>query len=110
MKKEQQKYINELCEKEYEKARYEFTQEYRYLVQIRLRTCNAFVYETSNYYHLQSYNTIVAIIDKRTDTLYDVLRMVYGYTATSAHHISKFETDYSAGSWCCTRRFRYYDI
>lgn len=31
-----------------------------------------------------------ALYDKSADTLYDVLRGVYGYTATSAQHIAKF--------------------
>ena len=111
MTREQQKYINELCETVYKKARYEYMQE-RPVVPIRLRSCTAFVYESTNYYYLRSYNVLVAIIDKRTDTLYDILRMVYGYTSTSAQHIRKFEKDYSSGAngYGCTRRFRYYDI
>lgn len=39
---------------------------------------------------LQSYNTIVACYDETSHILYDFLRYVYGYTATSAKHISKF--------------------
>ena len=42
------------------------------------------------YTALRSYNTIVAFYDHETNTLYDVLRYVYGYTATSAKHIAKF--------------------
>ena len=76
----------------------------------RLRSCSAWVAETDNYYILKSYNTMVAFIDKRTDTLYDVLRLVYGYTATSAQHISKFEKDYCRGKWNCTNRFQWRDI
>ena len=49
----------------------------------RLRTCQAYVYETPSFYVLRSYNTVVAIIDKKTDTCYDFLRAVYGYTNTS---------------------------
>ena len=60
----------------------------------RLRTCNANVIETHEYYILLSYRTIVAFIDKSTGVLYDVLRPVYGYTRTSAQHISKFDHDY----------------
>lgn len=71
----------------------------------RLRSCNAMVAETNRYYILQSYNTLVAFIDKTTDTLYDVLRYVYGYTATSAQHISKFEKDYCQGQWHCESRY-----
>lgn len=39
---------------------------------------------------LQSYNTIIACYDETSHILYDFLRYVYGYTATSAKHISKF--------------------
>lgn len=56
----------------------------------RLDSCTAWVKETENYYILQSYSTNIAFIDKATNTMYDVLRYVYGYTATSAKHISKF--------------------
>lgn len=49
----------------------------------RLRSCQAYVYETPSFYVLRSYNTVVAIIEKKTDTCYDFLRDVYGYTITS---------------------------
>lgn len=67
----------------------------------RLRTCSAHVWETKNYFILQSYNTFIACIEKETDTCYDVLRIEYGYTATSAQHISKFRHDYGSGKWGC---------
>ena len=76
----------------------------------RLKNCQAYVLETKNYYILKSYNTIVAWIEKEHDTLYDALRMVYGYTATSAQHISKFEKAYCSGKWNCVERFTYRDI
>lgn len=60
----------------------------------RLRSCTATVYETDNYYILKSYNSFIACIDKAVNVLYDALRYEYGYTATSAHHISKFAKDY----------------
>ena len=62
------------------------------------------------YYVLCSYCTIGAIIDTRTDTLYDFLRYVYGYTATSAQHSAKFDKDYGRGKWGCTNRLTYRDI
>ena len=65
----------------------------------RLRTCTAEVAETENYYILRSYDTLVACIEKSTGTLADVLRLVYGYTLTSAQHIAKFRHDYGAGKW-----------
>lgn len=71
----------------------------------RLRSCNAMVYENAYYYYLFSYRTCVAFIQKNDGTLYDVLRMVYGYTATSAQHISKFAHDY-----CATQKLTYREI
>ena len=73
----------------------------------RLRTCQAYVYETPSFYVLCSYKTVVAIIEKSTDTCYDFLRAVYGYTNTSAQHISKFDKDYGRGIWGCKERVTY---
>ena len=39
---------------------------------------------------LRSYSTIVAAYNRETDEFFDFLRLVYGYTATSAQHIAKF--------------------
>ena len=75
----------------------------------RLRSCNAYVYETPSLYVLRSYNTAVAIIEKSTGTCYDFLRLVYGYTSTSAHHISKFDKDYGS-KWDCNKRLTYKDV
>lgn len=61
----------------------------------KLRTCNAKVYETRNWYILQSYETPVAYIWKHGYEIYDNLRIEYGYTATSAQHIAKFIHDYT---------------
>ena len=83
----------------------------------KLRSCSAEVApiidaETGEliYYVLRSYRTVGAAIDVRTDTLYDFLRYVYGYTATSAQHIAKFDHDYGMGKWGCTNRMTYRDI
>lgn len=76
----------------------------------RLRKCQAYVYETPSFYVLRSYNTVVAIIEKSTDTCYDFLRLVYGYTNTSASHISKFDTDYCSGKWGCKERLTYREV
>jgi hypothetical protein len=56
----------------------------------RLNSCQAWTYEDGYFIVLISYNTEVARIDTRTRICYDYLRKVYGYTATSAQHISKF--------------------
>lgn len=78
----------------------------------KLRSCSASVADAIDcetgevlYSVLTSYNTVVAIIDHRTDTLYDFLRYVYGYTSTSAQHISKFARDYYAET-----TLRYYPV
>ena len=103
-KRENQALCNQICVEVFENAMAELTGDCDYK---RLRTCKAVVVETENYYILQSYRKTVAVIDKRTDTLYDVLRYVYGYTATSAQHISKFEKDYCRGKWNCEMRLTY---
>lgn len=92
MRKDVQIIINEKCMEEYGKA----IEELRpgFFEGMRLRTCSAYVFETSHYWILKSYNTIVAVISKDTGICYDVLRIVYGYTATSAQHITKFRHDY----------------
>ena len=63
----------------------------------RLRTCQAMVFEFDDCYILQSYHTPVAGIRKDTLEEFDFLRMVYGYTSTSAQHIAKFFADYGVG-------------
>lgn len=103
-KRENQALCNQICVEVFENAMAELTGDCNCK---RLRTCKAVVVETENYYILQSYRTTVAVIDKRIDTLYDVLRYVYGYTATSAQHISKFEKDYCSGKWGCEMRLTY---
>ena len=83
----------------------------------RLRSCSAEVApvmdaETGKlmYYVLRSYRTIVAAIDVSNDTLYDFLRYVYGYTSTSAQHISKFSKDYGMGKWGCAHSLTYREV
>lgn len=109
MRKEEQKIINERIIDEWEKATIELRETEDYSIN-KLRSCSAFVITTEHYHFLKSYNTIIAFIDKNTDTCYDVLRLVYGYTATSAQHIAKFRHDYDYGKWGCTSELRYYDI
>ena len=60
----------------------------------RLRYCNAHVLEDEYYIILVSYSTIVAFVEKDTGYMFDILRLVYGYTLTSAQHIAKFQTDF----------------
>lgn len=65
---------------------------------IRLRSCNATVFISDDTTVLCSYATPIAVIVRDFEGEYyavDVLRMVYGYTATSAQHIRKFFEDYA---------------
>ena len=108
MTKGEQKAINECVINAIDSMNSEqFTE---YISVNRLRSCQAWVKESPRYYILVSYNTIVACIDKETDTLYDFLRYVYWYTATSARHISKFNHDYCRGNWGCAHVFTYRDV
>ena len=95
MKKAVQMSINDYCEREAKRVNAE---ESTLRAVGRLRTCSAYVYETVGYYVLCSYNTNVAFIRKADGTCFDVLRLVYGYTNTSAQHIAKFRHDYNATS------------
>lgn len=96
MKKQEQRQINEYVEQAFD----------RFVTYIdkclpvssadkkQLRSCSAKTYTVGHYVILQSYATPVAFIDKSTGELFDVLRLVYGYTATSAQHIAKFAQDF----------------
>lgn len=104
MKKALQLGINDICLAEMDKVNADI--ENGGIARVsRLRTCNAKVYETANYYVLVSYSTAVAFIRKSDSTLFDVLRYVYGYTSTSAQHISKFRHDFS-GYDCIAYTYR----
>ena len=109
MRKEVQRQINMECDIAWDFINREMVDNVVKFVS-HLRYCKANVYETKNYYILRSYNTFVAAIDKRTDTLIDMLRYVYGYTTTSAQHITKFSQDYGQGKWGCINILRYYPI
>lgn len=62
----------------------------------RLYHCSADTFSTERYIFLKSYNTVIACIDKTTGECFDWLRLVYGYTATSAQHICKFMRKFGA--------------
>lgn len=110
MRKQEQIRMNSVIEKVWNDAMLEFSNEYDSLEPVRLRSCNARVFETTHYYFLQSYETLVACIDKQQDTLVDVLRDVYGYTSTSAQHISKFNKDYGKGKRGCEGRVTWREV
>ena len=92
MNKNQQQAMNDYVLKNYDVFRDTIVTEF--LKWDRLRSCSAYVAETKDFFILKSYNTIVAFINKYTGQKFDVLRWVYGYTSTSAQHISKFFRDY----------------
>lgn len=95
MTRREQLIINDYCEREIPIVESELAN----VVSVkRLRTCSAYVYETDSYYILKSYSTFVAFIRKDDCECFDILRNVYGYTATSAQHIAKFKHDYHAVS------------
>ena len=73
----------------------------------RLRYCSAVVLWTPRYFYLKSFNTIVACINRNTGVKIDMLRYVYGYTATSAQHISKFFNDYEISLSYPAKRYTY---
>ena len=56
----------------------------------KLYYCNAEIWECSGILILVSYGTPIAVFTDEW-TLYDCLRVVYGYTATSNQHIYKFK-------------------
>jgi len=111
MKKDNQIVVNELCKKAYDELE-EYLVENRYDVdrEYRLFNCQAKVVEYNDYICLYSYDTLVAFIDLNNDTCYDVLRLVYGYTATSSQHIAKFYRKLSGELYLQPDILRYYDI
>ena len=55
-----------------------------------LYSCNAGIWECDGILVLVSYVTPIAVFTPEDGSLYDCLRVVYGYTATSSQHIAKF--------------------
>lgn len=92
MKKQEQLSINAQIEQKMDKYNEVFydTPEFKMPPKIRLDHCQAWTQDFEGFTVLWSYRSPVAIYDKRDGTLYDILRAVYGYTATSAKHIAKF--------------------
>ena len=93
-RKEMQKRENEMVVQAWKKALKVWTNAPKDIDELtRLDYCQASTYQTRGYSFLISYNTIVAFIDDNYN-MYDVLRLVYGYTATSAKHIAKFRNKF----------------
>lgn len=113
MKRNEQLQINSIVEKHMVAAMDELLMinERSCLHGTRLRACQAYVFETENYYVLRSYNTFVAVIPKSDrHVCFDFLRKVYGYTSTSSQHISKFSKDYGAYCWGCDAIYRWREV
>ena len=55
----------------------------------KLYSCSAEIWKYNGILALVSYGTPIAVYT-RDGSLYDCLRVVYGYTATSSQHIAKF--------------------
>lgn len=104
--KTNQNVINNLAMRDFERAIKEYHESVNYSVK-RLRYCKAEVIITENYYLLRSYNTIVASINRNIGTECDVLRKVYGYTAASKQHITKFFNDYAVSLSYTAKRYIY---
>lgn len=64
-------------------------------------------YLDNNCIALMSCGTFVAIIDKGTGFLYDLLRYMHHYTPTCAKHIAKFRTKFSD---YIIQEYRYYPV
>ena len=90
-----QERINEMCLDVYRKACEEY-----FNCESNIKPfckCTANVCDTSSYFLLRSYNTIVAVIEKSSGNCYEILLVAHGYTATIAQHIAKFSNDYGNG-------------
>ena len=57
----------------------------------KLYSCKAEIWGYMGNLALVSYGTPIAVFTLYDRSLYDCLRVVYGYTATSSQHISKFK-------------------
>ena len=101
MTKQEKKRINDVCISAWDVCKETIKKDILPRVE-RLRTCQAHVEFYNDYIVLVSYSTPVAFIDDKGNLL-DELRLVYGYTATSAQHIAKFKNEFSrywSNSYC----------
>lgn len=99
MKKVVQENINDICKNVANEIMKDYYQGKYYEIG-KLRNCQATVLRFKDYYVLKSYKTIVAAVSILSGNSFDFLRLVYGYTATSAQHISKFKQDYARNAVC----------
>ena len=107
--KEYQRKINDLVIEIYHKSQEELNSYYPQQW-TQLLSCKAWTYRTEHYIFLMSYNTIVAVYSLIDYSLYDFLRYVYGYTATSTQHIAKFRNQMRIRYGTVQDKFRYYPV
>ena len=103
MKKSEQIKINTICNDVFTDAMREYYREQRYTHTIKigkpLRHCQAKVFETENFYILQSYETLIAAIRKVGNVCINFMHHEYNFDkhatgATSAQQFYKFVKDY----------------
>ena len=76
MNKNEQTIINQIISNEKSRAELELG---NYYSVTRLRSCQAYVYETDHYFWLKSYGTFVAFIEKTTDTCYEYFHVLVSF-------------------------------
>lgn len=76
----------------------------------RLYHCSAYTCAVGDWIILRSYYTIVAAYNVETGEMFDFLRMVYGYTSTSAQHITKFRNFCRDINLECNIMYRWYKV
>lgn len=100
-------HVNNMCEEMLSVAEREAEQ----VIETRqLNYSEAYIKETEHFYVLYSYDEIVAFIEKSTNTLYDLLLFVRGYSGVSLTHINKFEKLYGKGIYGCKGTLRWKNI
>lgn len=109
MKKDEQREINQIIESEYEGMRQTLRECTKSRIG-RLYSCKADMWYSGRYIILYSYESIVAFYNTTNGRLIDNLRMTYGYTVTSAQHITKFHKWLTENNWTVCISHRYYEV
>ena len=115
MKKKEQLLINQTVKERWDETMNAIaSREVSYRKTEKLYSCTAQIeFYDSGFCVLRSYDTLIALYDMETETIYDALRYVYGFTSTSAQHVAKFRNwlreRYRLG-WDEIKELRYYPI
>ena len=102
-----QKQINLECQQAFQRALKKIN--WHEIISYPLFSCHAKVLEIDKFFILESYQTLISVYEKESHTLYDCLRDVYGYTATSNQHFRKFEKWLNEHGHYVISMKRYYD-